>query len=559
MSLGGMYSITIRQTHRLTLFVQHGWIYRLFLGRALQTILWILWALFSSFYMLIQFQFYQLMDWAAFFLIVPVFYLTYRFFRQIFVQEIKSYLVINMTLIWAGWCAPVLMLLIYLAYLLSFGEMPRYSTLDLAITEHKSIVAHLTSSALVWQSLQFLADFEAVKAYSLGQMGLANQHWALFALGLGQLVVFYNACKMLSCLLIPKQEYLRIVAPLTDDDQPVVVSKSGIAVMSAVLTFVTLFIYLPLFASLEEVAQQSPELKAVREDIEQAIVRIDNDFYGKAILVDLQRAKLKILHTQDVSLRNLEEQVDRAFDHLESHVDHYLDWYYSLGGEYARIGHLMTGDFDHYMRQKLQDSLQQGDAFKGVQTALDKALVSQQHALAEYQQTAKQILARNRVDHVVAKSQVVQQLSSEELFQIPQHEDLINMQVRLGGSGVAATIGAIGGFVVSKIISKVVGKTTFKLAVKGVSKLAVGKAAGTTGGAAAGAATGAVAGSIIPGAGTAIGALVGGIVGGLATGLVIDKGLIELESYLSREQFKQSIMRAINESRTDFKAGLRPI
>lgn len=558
-SLGGVYNITIRQTHRLTLFVQQGCLYRLFLGRTLKTILWILWSLLSSFYMLIQFQFYQAEEWVVFFLIIPVFYLIYILIRRILAHEIKPYLVTNMALIWASWCAPVLMLLIYITYLLGYGDMPIYSSLSMAITEQKSAVVNLSSSAVVWQSLQFLADFEAIKTYALGQMGFINKHWALLALGLGHFVVFYNACKMLSCLLIPKKEYLRIVAPLTDADNTVVVSRSGIAGITAVFTFVTLFIYLPLFASLEEVAQQSPELNAFREDMEQEIVRIDNNLYRKDILADLQRAKLKILHSQEVSLRYLEDQTDRAFDRLESNVDIYLNWYYSLGGEYGRIGHLMAGNFDHYMRQKLQDSLQQGDAFKGVQAALDKALDSQKQALEEYQQAAKQILAKNRVDHIVSKSQIVQQLSSEELFQVPQHEDLIKMQYRLGGSGAAATVGAIGGFVVTKIISKVVGKTSFKLAVKGLSKLVVGKAAGTTGGAAAGAATGAAVGSIIPGAGTAIGAVVGGIIGGIATGLLIDKGLIELESYLNRDQFKQSIIMVINESRAEFKAGLRPI
>jgi len=215
-----------------------------------------------------------------------------------------------------------------------------------------------------------------------------------------------------------------------------------------------------------------------------------------------------------------------------------------------------VGDFNHYMTQKLQASLQQGDAFKQVQIALDKTLDSHKQAIEEYQQAARKILADNRVDHIVSKAQIVQQLSFEDIFQAPRHEDMINMQYRLGGSGAAATVGAIGGVVVTKIIAKVVGKTTFKLAVKGVSKLAVSKAAGTVGGASAGAATGAAIGSVIPGAGTAVGAVVGGIIGGIATGLVIDKALIELESYLYREMFKQAIISAINEARVEFKADL---
>ena len=556
-SLGGMYGITIRQTHRISLFVQQGWIYRLFLGRTLKTLLWILWSLLGSFYMLIQFQFYQLEDWVVFLLLIPVFYLTYTLFRHIFAHEIKPYLVTNMALIWAGWCAPALMLIIYIAYLFNFSDMPIYSNLSMAITEQKIAVADMTSSALVWHALQFFADFEAIKAYAFGSMSLINKHWAILGLGIGSFVVFYNACKMLSCLLIPKQEYLRIVAPLTDAEQPVAVTKSGVAVITAILTFVILFIYLPLFAGLESEAKQSSELRVFREDVEQKIVQIDGVFYRQELLADLQQAKLKALHNAELSLVYLEGQVDRAFDRLESNVDIYLDWYYSLGGEYARIGHLMAGDFNHYMTQKLQASLQQGDAFKQVQVALDKTLESHKQAIEEYQLATRKILTENRIDHIVTKAQIVQQLSLEDIFKAPQHEDMIKMQYRLGGSGAAATVGAIGGVVVTKIIAKVAGKTTFKLAVKGVSKLAVSKVAGTAGGAGAGAATGAAIGSIIPGAGTVIGAVAGGIIGGIATGLVIDKALIELESYLNREQFKQAIISAINEAREEFKVDLK--
>ena len=559
-SLGGIYSITIRQTHRLSLFVQQGWVYRLFLGRILKVILWVLWSLFSSFYMLIQFQFYQLADWVIFFLVIPVFYTTYTIFRQMFTHELKPYLVINMALIWASRCVPVLMLIIYITFLLNYHDIPVYSSLNMAIVEQKRTVANMSNSALVWHALQYVADFEAIKTYALGKISLVNKSWAILGIALGGFVIFYNACKMLSCLLISKREYLRIVTPLTNEDQPVQIANPSIAVMTAIFTFVTLFIYVPLFVTLEvETSRQSTELNVFRTDAEKMFVLIDGQPYKQRLLIDLEKATLKALHTANISLENLDRQVDRAFDRLEINVDHYLDWYYSLGGEYGRIGHLMTGNFEHYMTQKLQVSLQQGNAFKGVQVALDKALNSHKQAIEQYQLAVKKILANNRVDHIISQDQIIQQLSIDDIFKAPQHEDIIKMQYRLSASGVAATAGAIGGFVITKIIAKVVGKTTFKFAVKGVSKLAISKAAGTTGGAAAGAATGAAVGSIIPGAGTAIGAVVGGIIGGIATGLIIDKGLIELEAYLNREQFKQAIISVINKSRSEFKASLRAI
>jgi len=556
--LSGLYAITIRKTQQATSFVQHGWVYRLFLGRTFKTVLWILWSLLSSFYMLIQFQFYQTADWMLLFLVVPVFYILYLFFSRILSHEVKAYLVTNIALTWASWCTAILMLCAYFIFLLNYSGIPIYSSLSIAITAQKSgVAAGAENNALVWNALQFLADFEAVKFYALGQLSLINKQWAVLVLVLANFVIFYNACKVLSFLLIPKHQYLRIVAPLTDTEQPVAVAKSSIAIVSAVFTFIILFIYLPLFATLESIALQSPELQAFREDMEHKMVRIDNDFYRASVLPELQQAQLQALHKSELSLITLEAQVDRAFDRLNVNVDGYLDWYYSLGAEYARIGHLMMGDFEPYMTLQLLNSLQQGDAFKSVQYALDSALNTHKQAAEEYQQVSKQILANNRVEHIVSKTQVVQALAMNDVFQVPLHKDAINLQYRLGGSSAATTVGALGGFVVSKIIAKVASKATFKLAVKGVSKIAISKAAGTTGGVSAGAITGAAIGSIIPGAGTAIGAVVGGVIGGIATGLVIDKSLIELESYLNRELFKQSIISAINEARGEFKSNLR--
>ncbi len=473
-----------------------------------------------------------------------------------FAHEVKAFLVTSMALVWASWCTSLLMVFVSLVVLLNYSDFPFYSSLSAAIIAQKSAVAGNANSALIWHTLQFVADFEAIKIYALGQLSLINKPWALLTLVLANLVMFYNACKILSCLLIPKQEYLRIVVPLTHAEQPVI-AKSSLAVVSAVFSFLILFIYLPLFAALETVALQSPELQSFREDIEQKMVRIDNDVYRQDVLQALQQARLQALHKAEVSLISLNAEVDRAFDQLIANVDAYLDWYYSLGAEYARIGHLMLGDFSPYMTEQLQNSLQQGDVFKGVQQALDEAFDTHKQAVAEYQLVAKQILAHNRVEHSVLQTQVVQVLAMDDVLRIPLHKDKIQLQYRLSGSGAAAAVGAISGFVVSKVIAKVAGKATFKFAVKGVGKLAVSKAAGTTGGATAGAATGAVVGSIIPGAGTAIGAVVGGVIGGIATGLIIDKGLIELESYLNRESFKQEIILAIDEARAEFKTSLR--
>ncbi len=73
--LAGLYALTIRKTQQAALFVQQGWLYRVFLGRTFKTVLWILWSLLSAFYMLVQFQFYKTVDWLLFFRLFLLFML----------------------------------------------------------------------------------------------------------------------------------------------------------------------------------------------------------------------------------------------------------------------------------------------------------------------------------------------------------------------------------------------------------------------------------------------------------------------------------------------------
>lgn len=80
--LSGVYSSTLRQIRRLSFFSSKGWLFALLSGRPLKVLFWVIWALASSFFLLLQFQHYQTADWVVFFLIIPVFYAVYLLFYR---------------------------------------------------------------------------------------------------------------------------------------------------------------------------------------------------------------------------------------------------------------------------------------------------------------------------------------------------------------------------------------------------------------------------------------------------------------------------------------------
>jgi hypothetical protein len=405
--------------------------------------------------------------------------------------------------------------------------------------------------------------YDGVKAYALGRIGQLDALPALALFALGGLVVFYNACAMLSCFLIPVAEYRRIFGPLSDADVPQPIPAVRLAAVAAVFTFASLFLYLPTFSALENWIRFSPELRQAREQAEAWAVprleQIDDLFFRPGTIEKLHQAELEALRQVEISLVHLEGQADLAFDRMEVNVDAYLDWYYSVFAEYARIANLLVGELENHMAEKMEEKLLQGVDMRDLEQAIQTALREHEAALRAYQEKVERIMAENQVEPAPGSQfEVERQVTMNDLF---THEDTISVRTRMFASGAGGVAGGVSGVfsavMVKKIVSKVAAKNVFKLAAKSVAKLAAGKAAGSAGGAAAGAAAGAAIGSVVPILGTAAGAVIGGIVGGVATGLAVDKTLLVLEEAVSRDEFKQEILASINEQRREFKARLR--
>lgn len=504
--LCGIYGNTIRQIHLINSLISRGHFYRWYSRRLLMGIVWVLWALGTSFFMLIQFHTYNILEWVVFFLVIPVFWLTYCVIRRIVVSEWKPYLVTNMALEWSRRFCALIMLVIYVLLTMFLSETPEYASLQDAVIAQQAMVADMTGSAVVFEVSQYLAIYDGFKAYAFGHIGAWDALLAMVILGIGGYVVFFNACAILSCFLIPRVEFRRVFGPLSDADQPRAITPLRIAAIFAVTTFLALFIYLPLFAYIEGWVRQTPEVARIRQNTESLVIlrveKIDDAYFKEGTFAQLQDARIDALHEVDVSLAHLEGQADRAFDRIEANVDGYLDWYYSLAGEYSRIGKLLIGEIEEYMTSKLAESLQQGDAFKEIQFALNNALAVHDTAQMKYRQAAQAIMNQNRIDLADLPVNVVQLMSLKDVLNPPVHKDIVSLKGRLlaggGGAAVAATVTAVA---TKKIIGKIVGKNVLKVAAKALAKVVVSKTAGTAGGAAAGAAAGAAVGSIVPGPG----------------------------------------------------------
>jgi hypothetical protein len=136
---------------------------------------------------------------------------------------------------------------------------------------------------------------------------------------------------------------------------------------------------------------------------------------------------------------------------MESNIDGYLDWYYSLSGEYTRLAKLLTGEIEKYMEEELVEKLKQEDALKPVVAALEVALANHIAIAEEYQKDVKGILANNHIQVPDFGAKGIPGIASDRILVLPTHLDVVTMKSRVVGGAAATGIGAA---VVAKIVSK---------------------------------------------------------------------------------------------------------
>ena len=137
------------------------------------------------------------------------------------------------------------------------------------------------------------------------------------------------------------------------------------------------------------------------------------------------------------------QQLTQLDTNIAAGVDDYLNWYFSLGADYARLAMILSGNVDLFLQSKVNElvmgKLQQDDAFKKLQAAYE----NQWMQLHEANGAVQKLLIENRLNIVDRGCKVVSDTSTR---QMSLHLD--EAKVRLSTS---AAVGLIGGVFASKL------------------------------------------------------------------------------------------------------------
>ena len=572
MCLAGICSGTLLQQRKISaMFRRHGWLSRLWLGRWVRILMWTIWGLGMSAVLLLQFHVYDHVGWAVLVLIVPLFSVAFTtIYRRLSGAGMHEDVAVIQALAWSRWICPVLVLLLYIVAMTWLGDPPQYSTINDAVAAKTDATNEWAGNALVGEALRGLAYFHGLEAFVLGNlhaMEVPSEWWliALFGMGTGHLTLLYNACLGLSCFRIPRAAFKRTgLEPR---------SATGKFTVALVATFLPLFIFLPLLAQLEPWAktiadQREGAEKRTTDIVESLLVeRISGDgncnagddhndarpdcLYRQGTFEEITNARTRAASSVRVAADQLRRELAATFARLENEaVDEYLDWYYSLTGEYGRLFTLLTGGtagLEEHLAEKAREAFGRDEWFTGFHSAIERLFATDGEASTEYARAVREILDRNRVDPQDDSAEVVLTVSLDDVFQPSFYQDFVPAAHRFGLAGVGGSAAGAGvaRIVAHKVTAKMLGKSLIKLAAKAPAKALASKIG-------AGALAGGAVGTIVPIAGTAVGA-VAGIIVGIGGGVAIDGLLLEAEEAWSRDEFRREIVEAIRETQREFE------
>jgi len=552
-----LYFKKIHKIKKLLIFKNKGLIYKILSGGFVGTIICILWGIGSSWFMLMQLQFYNWIDWFALFTTIPIYYSITNYLLEKFKKELQPFILMGET----TFCSAVItsaIMVVFSIFLLCFVKIPHYTSLKQAIeTEESKIFVH-TSSYFITYILYLCNIYNTVQYYFINH--IINKPFSIFLFSLGNWSMFFNFCTILSIFFVGKDELKRIFSSEINLDQnPPSISNKKIALYAFITIFITFFIYFPLISIGEQEARQHPEIVNTTKQFIVRAEKIGELLYKPGTIEKIQKLKLELIAKYKEKCRErLQTEMNRSFDKIEANVDKFLDWYYSLPAEYMRIVKLLTGEFENYLIKKFQEFLFAGDPFESFNRDLRQAIEELNQLKLEFQNSSQEILDNNiLIPEPGEKIEIIMELSPDEIMNFSPPQEILDLQKRMGlsvvGGGIGGVAAGYAGFkagskitaiIAKKIVAKMTEKGIFKVAAKAISKVIGKKIAQST----IGTSIGSVVGSI----GGPVGAAIGGAIGGVVTGVTVDKLILELDETMNRDEFKREIISNIEEMREKY-------
>jgi hypothetical protein len=269
--------------------------------------------------------------------------------------------------------------------------------------------------------------------------------------------------------------------------------------------------------------------------------------FRQQLETSVERRLAQLLKDSDALI---EKKVAAAFEPVREAIPSYVDWYYSLIGEYLRYAHALGSGMAGYMEEKLREIL---FSKTGVEQALTELPGELQPELVRMAGRAGEGVLADLSALLPRKAEPEDEKNWELRGEVSM-DSLVSEELELSGElagrqlfslAAGAGAGALvakggGGLLVKKMVATVAGGKSFQLAASVAGKLAA-KSAVKGGSVLAGVGSGALICS--PGGPLA---LLCGAAAGVATWLAVDLVALEVDEQLHRESLEAEIRGVVN-------------
>ena len=234
-------------------------------------------------------------------------------------------------------------------------------------------------------------------------------------------------------------------------------------------------------------------------------------------------------HAVDDVDASIDQGLGRVFAEVEAGVDDYLDWYFTVIGEYQRLATVFTTDAATAMSEMLEEFLFTRTDF-GTQLA---DLDSRTEDLSAERFAA---LAPSLGTELENAPCTIGRINLAPLIELDRDNLRASAAVTSGvGAGIVASK-VLAKKTAAVVVGKVAAKKSFATGAAVVTKTLAKKGASAAASAGLGLAVCAPAGPM---------AILCGVTAGLATWLAVDKALVELDEALNREEMRSDILEVL--------------
>lgn len=546
-----IYLTTLRRVHRLGMWSADSLGHRLLSGPWLHLLIGTIAALFASAVMTVRLGVADRLDLGLLALFVLILGLVLCLGGAWLRQQFQPLFRHGRSLFWVALTAAGLMTVLdpLARYLADAFVVDK--TLGDAIEAVRQRSSGLGNSAIARLITSWGSAWSGFERWALGRLIHESGSTALGAIVVSALLRFpfyLSAGFTLAAFLVPLHEYKRILLPISPDSKLAALSPARIAVFSASTTVLVLFLYFPLIGVFEAELEQRPALQQTEARFIQTVEKIGEQYYPAGTIEEIGRlADVTVAERGDL-LGPIEASIRAGFSIMRDNVDVYLDWYYSLPGEWARLAHLLGGNIEGHLEARLVQALGEGAPFAQFEQAFEQAQVDEFVRAQSFREQAMAILDERRLAlDADVDVDVRARRDLETLIAFPAYVGLTTLEQRAGATAATSGLsGIIAALATRQVIVRLAARQSFKTAAQALMRLALIRGASTGGGGAGGAIIGGTIGSIVPGVGTAIGAAIGGVVGGIAVGVGAEFLIIKLEEIWSREDHRRELIEAID-------------